>query len=100
MSYLSFFGISKTHFFLALITNNNRIYLFSGVLCYCSNSFIDYGTSNICNSTCKGDSSEICGGKNANNIYTTPFFVPTTSTTLTSSASTGTISVFLNHISK
>jgi hypothetical protein len=39
--------------------------------CLCGNSYGRFGTSNNCNMRCTGDQSQICGGINANSVYTT-----------------------------
>ncbi len=43
--------------------------------CYCGNAYGKFGLASLnnrfCNITCQGNSSEICGGKNANSIYRT-----------------------------
>src|SRR5262249_6136593 len=37
--------------------------------CWCGNSYGRYGTSTNCNMTCSGDSTQICGGPWANDVY-------------------------------
>lgn len=39
--------------------------------CLCGNSYGKYGTATNCNMKCTGDNGQICGGINANSIYTT-----------------------------
>lgn len=36
--------------------------------CYCGNSYGSYGKS-ICNTKCRGNSTQICGGDWANSVY-------------------------------
>lgn len=42
-----------------------------GESCLCGNSYGKYGPANNCNFPCTGDSGQICGGHNANNVYPT-----------------------------
>ncbi len=42
-----------------------------GQSCLCGNSYGKYGPANNCNMTCTGNSNEVCGGINANNVYPT-----------------------------
>lgn len=44
-----------------------------GESCLCGNSYGKYGTANNCDYKCTGDGSQICGGYNANSVYTTGF---------------------------
>ncbi|KAG9017302.1 hypothetical protein FRB93_007415 [Tulasnella sp. JGI-2019a] len=61
--------------------------------CYCGTSMTNMATSSACSSTCGGDSSKICGGSWAINVYhltastiTSSTAVSTTATTTSSSA--------------
>jgi hypothetical protein len=42
-----------------------------GQSCLCGNSYGKFGTADNCNMKCTGDSSQICGGYNSNNVYGT-----------------------------
>lgn len=46
-----------------------------GKWCYCGTTFGRYGPSN-CTLKCDGNSSQFCGGTNANSVYGTGFMVP------------------------
>ena len=39
--------------------------------CLCGNSYGRFGPANNCNMPCTGDSNQICGGGNANSVYST-----------------------------
>ena len=40
-------------------------------MCFCGNTYGNYGSSSSCNVKCTGNSAEICGGSGANSIYPT-----------------------------
>jgi hypothetical protein len=42
-----------------------------GESCLCGNSYGKYGAADNCNYPCTGDSSQACGGYNANSVYST-----------------------------
>ena len=42
-----------------------------GESCLCGNSYGKYGTADNCNYQCTGDSNQMCGGYNANSVYST-----------------------------
>ncbi|MGA1847036.1 WSC domain-containing protein [Deferribacter abyssi] len=52
-----------------------RGYIYSGVQygsqCFCDNNYGMYGPANNCNMKCSGDTSKICGGVWANDVYKT-----------------------------
>jgi hypothetical protein len=53
----------------------NQGFPFAGVQygqsCLCGNSYGNHGTADRCNMPCTGDSSQVCGGYNANSVYAT-----------------------------
>jgi hypothetical protein len=42
-----------------------------GQSCLCGNSYGRFGQANNCNMRCTGDGNQICGGSNANSVYST-----------------------------
>ena len=40
-----------------------------GNVCYCGQTFDNYGSSTACTAPCPGNASDVCGGTNANSIY-------------------------------
>ncbi|CAH1776388.1 unnamed protein product [Owenia fusiformis] len=53
--------------------NLDQGYLYAGLQngggCHCGTNYGKYGPSTSCDKACPGDSTQICGGYNANNIY-------------------------------
>ena len=53
----------------------NQGFAFAGVQygqsCLCGNSYGNFGAADRCNMPCTGDSSQVCGGYNANSVYAT-----------------------------
>jgi hypothetical protein len=47
-----------------------------GESCLCGNSVGRYGAANTCNYACTGDRGQVCGGYNANSVYTTGLSAP------------------------
>jgi len=41
------------------------------VYCFCGNKYDTYGAANTCNTNCKGNPNQICGGSWANSVYET-----------------------------
>lgn len=39
--------------------------------CLCGNSYGKFGAASNCNMACTGDSRQVCGGGNANSVYST-----------------------------
>jgi len=74
--------VYKTNFILRNVLNSvNNLYFRTE--CFCGNSFGSYGNSTICDityqstasfDTCNGDVNEICGGFNANSVYSTQYY--------------------------
>jgi len=75
LSYLAYSDLSNK-IEKCVKTCSDKGFFFAGVQdsssCYCGNSYGSYGTAITCNSECKSDANQVCGGPSANSVFAIP----------------------------